>query len=133
MVIILWSLGMTVSSAPRAAIWTSLSSLNASEVTIRRRYPFAARTSARDAPVEPPVYSTTVSPGRSRPSSSALAIIARAIRSFMLPVGFCPSTLTKISAHPAGTTLFSRTNGVFPIAAVTSFMDVIVDWTWPDR
>src|SRR5262249_14144414 len=38
--------------------------LNASEVTMRMRYPRAAHTSASDVPVLPPVYSTTVPPGR---------------------------------------------------------------------
>ena len=76
----------------------------------------AAQTSASDVPVLPPVYSTTVSPGFSRPSSSAREITACAIRSFMLPVGFSHSSFTRISAQSGGTTLRSRTIDVFPMA-----------------
>ena len=96
------SLGTIVSSAPSARIWSSFSRAKASDVTIFRRYPFAAQTSASDAPVLPPVYSTTVPPGLSRPSRSAAAIAAWAIRSFMLPVGFSHSHLTTILATVAG-------------------------------
>ena len=53
----------------------------------------------------PPVYSTTVSPGFSRPSSSAREITAWAIRSFMLPVGFSHSSFAKMPAQLGGTTL----------------------------
>ena len=67
----------------------------------------------------PPVYSTTVPPGRSRPSRSAAAIIASAMRSFMLPVGFSHSSFTKTRAQPAGTTRRSSTIGVLPIASRT--------------
>ena len=38
-------------------------------------------------PVVPAVYSTTVPPGGSRPAAAARSTMARAIRSFMLPVG----------------------------------------------
>ena len=113
------SLGMIVSSAPNAAIWVSLSSLKASEVTMCSRYPFAAQTRASEAPVLPPVYSTTAWPGGSLPSSSARPIIACAIRSFMLPVGFWPSVFTRILAQPGGTTRRSSTSEVLPIAAST--------------
>ena len=65
----------------------------------------------------PPVYSTTVSPGFSRPSASAREITACAIRSFRLPVGFSHSSFTKISAQPGGTTLRSRTIEVLPTAS----------------
>ncbi len=106
------SLATSVSSAPSAAIWSSFSRLNASDVTMRRRYPFAAQTSASDAPVLPPVYSTTVPPGFSRPSASAREIRASAARSFMLPVGFSHSSLTRTSAQPGGTTRRSRTSEV---------------------
>ncbi len=110
------SLGTSTSAAPSAAIWSRFSWLKASDVTIRMRYPFAAQTSASDAPVLPPVYSTTVPPAFSRPSASAREITAFAIRSFMLPVGFSHSSLTRISAQPGGTTLRSRTREVFPMA-----------------
>src|SRR5574341_542588 len=67
-------------------------------------------------PVLPPVYSTMKSPGLNRPSSSALEIIACAVRSFMLPVGFSHSSFAKTCAQPGGTTLCNCTNEVFPIA-----------------
>src|SRR5262245_6236829 len=83
------------------------------------RYPLAVQTSASDAPVLPPVYSTTVSPGTSRPSRSARSITARAMRSFMLPVGFSHSSFTSMAAYPEGTTLVRRTMEVLPIASRT--------------
>lgn len=57
------------------------STANASEVTIRSGYPFTAQTNASEDPVLPPVYSTTVMPGRRSPRRSAPSIIARAMRS----------------------------------------------------
>src|SRR5207253_3587259 len=45
-------------------------------------------------PVVPAVYSTTVPRGESRPSAAAHSIIALAMRSFILPVGFADSNLT---------------------------------------
>src|SRR2546429_1102515 len=59
-------------------------------------------------PVVPAVYSTTVPRGESRPSAAAHSIIALAMRSFILPVGFADSNLTTTRAEPAGTTLRSR-------------------------
>src|SRR5215471_8081134 len=117
------SLGTRISSAPRAAIWSRLSWLKASELTIRMRYPFAAQTSASDAPVLPPVYSTTVSPGRSRPSSSAFEMTACAIRSLRLPVGFSHSSLTRMSAQRGGTILRRRTIDVLPMASRMSIAE----------
>jgi hypothetical protein len=43
--------------------------------------------------------------------------MARAILSFMLPVGFVLSTLTKMRAPFGGTTLRSSKRGVFPIVS----------------
>ena len=93
------------------------------------RYPFAAQTRASEVPVLPPVYSTTVSPGFSRPSSSALEITASAIRSFTLPLGFSHSSFTRISAQSGGTTFRSRTIDVFPIARRMS-MDPVDVTSW---
>jgi hypothetical protein len=70
-----------------------------------------------------------VSPGFSRPSASARAITASAIRSFMLPVGFSHPNFTKMSAHLGGTTLRSRTIEVLPMAlrmATPSRIGVVV-------
>src|SRR5688572_19364943 len=70
-------------------------------------------------PVVPDVYSTTVPPGRSRPSASAYFTAASAMRSFMLPVGFAHSSLTSTRAAPRGTTLRSSTSGVLPMPPST--------------
>ncbi len=77
------------------------------------------QTSASDDPVLPPVYSTTVCPGASRPSRSAPSIIASAIRSLYEPVGFADSSLTQTSAMPGSTRRSRRTIGVEPIAPST--------------
>ena len=50
----------------------------------------------------PPVYSTTEPPGLRRPSASAASIMASAIRSFMLPVGFSFSSFSRMRAPLAG-------------------------------
>ncbi len=50
--------------------------------------PRAAQTNASDVPVLPPVYSTRVPDGGSRPDDAARSTTDSAIRSFMLPVGF---------------------------------------------
>ena len=78
-------------------------------------YPFAAQTNANDAPVLPPVYSTTFPPGHKRPSSAAREITDSAIRSFILPVGFCYSSFANILPQSTGTTPWSCTSEVFPM------------------
>src|SRR5688572_20663414 len=93
------------------------SSLNASENTKCVLYPSAAQTNASEIPVVPAVYSTTVPPGGSRPSAAARSTIARAMRSFMLPVGFVDSSLANMRAEPGGTIRASWTSGVLPIAS----------------
>ena len=75
----------------------------------------AAQTKASDTPVLPPVYSTTAPPGARRPSAAAASTIARAIRSFMLPVGFSLSSLSSTRTPVAGTTRCRRTNEVSPM------------------
>jgi hypothetical protein len=55
---------------------------------------FTAQTKANEEPVEPPVYSTTVMPGRKSPRVSASSVIARAIRSLYEPVGWKASNFT---------------------------------------
>jgi hypothetical protein len=98
-------------------MWSRFSLLKASDVTIWSGIPFAAHTKASDTPVLPPVYSTTEPPGFSRPSVSAASTMASAIRSFMLPVGFSYSSLTKMRALPGGTRCRSGTRRVWPIVA----------------
>src|SRR5215472_4376435 len=107
-------------------MWSSFSRLNASELTMRIRYPFTAHTRASEVPVLPPVYSTTVSPGFSRPSASARAITASAIRSLTLPVGFSHSSLARMRAAFGGTTLRKRTSDVWPMASRTSMASLLL-------
>ena len=64
-----------------ATTGSEFSLANASEETTLKRYPLTAHTKARDEPVLPPVYSTTVMPGLRSPLFSASSIMARAIRS----------------------------------------------------
>src|SRR6266568_1812499 len=70
-------------------------------------------------PVVPAVYSTTVPPGGSLPSAAARSTMARATRSFMLPVGLADSSFAMMRAEPAGTTRRSSTSGVLPMASRT--------------
>ena len=86
------------SSAPKARIVSSFSRAKASDETTLNGYPFTAQTKARDEPVLPPVYSTTVMPGRKSPRFSASSIIARAIRSLYEPVGLKYSNFMSTSA-----------------------------------
>ena len=78
-------------------------------------WPLTAATRARDTPVLPPVYSITWPPSPRRPSRSAASTIASAMRSFMLPLGFSASILSRIRAPPSGTIRFSSTSEVSPI------------------
>jgi hypothetical protein len=110
-------LGISSTSAPNACIVRIFSTANASDDTIRSGYPFTAHTSASDEPVLPPVYSTTVWPGCSRPSASAASIIASAIRSLYEPVGLAASIFTQTSAQPSSVMRASWTTGVPPIPA----------------
>ena len=50
---------------------------------------------------------------------AARSMTARAMQSFMLPVGLLPSSLTRTRAWSRGTTLRSSTKGVFPMASST--------------
>src|SRR2546427_4542878 len=61
-------------------------------------------------PVVPAVYSTTVPPGGSLPSAAARSTMARATRSFMLPVGLADSSLATTRAEAGGTTRRSSTD-----------------------
>lgn len=88
-------------------MWFRFSRLAALEVTIESGYPLMAQTIANEVPVLPPVNSTTPPPSRNFPSASAASIIANAIRSFMLPVGFVPSSFASSRALPGGTTFRS--------------------------
>ncbi len=58
-------------------------------------------------------------PGFNRPSASARRTMARAMRSFTLPLGFRFSSLARTSAEPEGVTAPSRTRGVRPIRSRT--------------
>src|SRR5215472_17364449 len=106
-----------------------LSGLKALENTKCALKPRAAHTSASEIPVVPAVYSTTVSRGRRRPSAAARSIMARATRSFMLPVGLADSSFTTMRADPAGARRLSSTSGVLPIAASTPVDDTLTSST----
>ena len=52
-------------------------------------------------------------------------MVAAAMRSFMLPVGFCHSSFTAMLAQPGGMTRRNSTSGVFPMDSKTEgFMRV---------
>src|SRR5436309_15276441 len=55
--------------------------------------------------------------------------MARATRSFMLPVGLADSSFAMMRADPAGTTRRSSTRGVLPMASRTC-RDVLVTKPW---
>src|SRR5216117_791072 len=105
------------------------SSLKASEKTKCALYPCAAQIRAREIPVVPAVYSTTVPPGGSLPSAAARSTMARATRSFMLPVGLADSSFAMMRADPAGTTRRGSTRGVLPMASRTC-RDVLMTKPW---
>jgi hypothetical protein len=76
-----WSTSTT--SAPSARIIRARSGELPRDITATNVYPFTPQTMARPVPVLPLVSSTTVRPGRRRPSASASSMICRAIRSFL--------------------------------------------------
>lgn len=86
---------------------------------MRKRCPLAAHTRASDAPVLPPVYSTTVPPVRNRPFPSARSITARVNRFFMPPVGFFHSSFTQISPHSSDTIFRRGTSHALPMNSST--------------
>jgi len=65
-------------------------------------------------------------PARWQPSvGGARSTMARATRSFMLPVGLADSSFAMMRADPAGTTRRSSTSGVLPMASRTC-RDVLI-------
>src|SRR3954469_11957501 len=72
---------------------------------------------ASEMPVLPLVGSMTVHPGRSRPSASAAATMARAGRSLMEPVGFRSSSLAQTRTFRDGESRGRPTSGVPPPAS----------------
>src|SRR5438093_5505377 len=80
-----------------------------------RGYLFTAQMRDRDTPVLPPVYSTIVPFALRRPSASAASIMASAIRSFMLPVGFSLSSFSRMRAPFLGTILRKANKEVLPM------------------
>src|SRR5882757_10147145 len=111
--------GTMCSWAPSAFMWSSFSRANTSDVTMRKGCPFTAHTSASETPVLPPVYSTTDPAAARRPSASPASIMASAIRSFMLPVGFSDSSFSRIRDPFPAVTVRNRTSPVFPIRSST--------------
>ena len=74
---------------------------------------------ARAMPVLPDDGSMIVWPGVSVPSASASAIIARAMRSFTDPAGFCPSSLPRMRTCGFGLSALTSMIGVSPIRSMT--------------
>src|SRR5579859_121849 len=70
-------------------------------------------------PVLPLVGSTIVAPGCRRPSRSAAATIATAMRSLTLPAGLSDSSLPSTAALRGPGNRFSRTSGVLPTRSST--------------
>src|SRR3989339_1251188 len=95
-----------------------------SGITRIRRYFLTAATNARPIPVFPEVGSIITVLGFKSPSFSAASIIERAIRSLMLPPGFCFSSFTHTSAW-LSTSRLIFTVGVFPINSSTLFAFIL--------
>src|ERR1700722_8926927 len=96
-----------------------------------QRYPRIAAAIAKPVPVLPLVGSTIVPPGLSKPWRSAASSIATAGRSLTLPPGFTYSTLPSTRHAAPSTTLFSRNNGVWPMASSAVSQYVSFD-VWED-
>ena len=109
-------------SAPYAWRSWARSTLTLSGITTASLYPLRRDTKAREMPVLPLVGSRIVRLEPSSPSRSAWSIIFRAMRSFTLPVGFCPSSLAKIRTSALGLMRCSSTIGVFANGGQDSFV-----------
>jgi hypothetical protein len=68
-------------------------------------------------PVFPDVGSRITRSGVSSPLASASSIMARAMRSFSEPVGFCPSSFAHRRTDGFGESRDSPTSGVSPMAS----------------
>ena len=77
------------------------------------------QTRASPIPVLPDEGSMRVAPGLSVPSFSASSIMARAIRSFTEPPGFCPSSLMRMRTSGLGLSDEMSTSGVLPMRSRT--------------
>jgi hypothetical protein len=116
------SLFSTITLAPNASIDCCLLFENASENTATNFNANTVDTKAKDVPVLPPVYSTTVSPWLISPRSMALPKTDTAIRSLYDPVGLALSSFIQTSAEFLGTMLFNLTSGVLPIPVREVFL-----------
>src|SRR5437763_136366 len=96
-------------------MWSSFSLEKASELTMCSGYRLTAQISDSDTPVLPPVYSTTEPPGLRRPSASAASIMASAMRSFMLPVGFSFSNFNRMRTPILGVIFRKGSKEVLPM------------------
>ena len=68
-------------------------------------------------PVFPEVGSRIVRSGVSSPEASAASTMASAIRSFVEPVGFCPSSFAQMRTPGAEDIRGMPTSGVSPMAS----------------
>ena len=104
-------------SAPKSRSSPIRSSLALSGITTVSAYPFRRLTIASAMPVLPDVGSRIVLSAVSSPLASAASTIASAIRSFVEPVGFCPSSLAHSRTDGEGDSREMPTSGVSPIAS----------------
>jgi hypothetical protein len=111
------SAGEKMISAPYMRSNCTRSDETFSGMTQTTRYPRSFATMASPIPVLPLVGSRMVSPGLSRPSSSAARTMCRATRSFTLPVGLRSSSLAHSRTSEDGDSRGSPTSGVLPHAS----------------
>ncbi len=104
-------------SAPNSSSSRTRSSLALSGITTVSGYPRRRATSPSEIPVLPDVGSRIVLPGTRSPEASAASIIRLAMRSFVEPVGFWPSSLAHSRTPGLGLIAGNPTSGVSPIAS----------------
>ena len=104
-------------SAPKSRSSPMRSWLALSGITTVSAYPLRRATIANAIPVLPLVGSRIVRSEVSSPDASATSTIFSAIRSFMEPVGFWPSSFAQIRTPGVGDIRGMPTSGVSPIAS----------------
>jgi hypothetical protein len=92
-----------------------------SGITTVSRYPFRRATIASAIPVLPEDGSRMIRSSVSSPEASATSTIFFAIRSFVDPVGFAPSSFAQRRTPGFGDMRGMPTSGVWPIASKTSW------------
>src|SRR6266480_169381 len=115
-------------SAPNKRRSPIRSSLALSGITTVSLYPLRRATIASAMPVLPDVGSRIVRSDVSSPEPSAASTMARAIRSFVEPVGFCPSSFAQIRTPGAEDIRGMPTSGVSPMASRMASKRTIRDY-----